>query len=220
MSRSPQNLGGITSAIISDDGRRVNVSTSTVQELQIANGEFFTGSIDRSAIPSGDTFYSILKAPNDKFVVIEQSIIDVNYQDALTGTMNVIINAYIDKSSGSDWTASGGVSSSAGRPLNANKINEVSSATITAGVAVNLTGIEDYKIYFSNYFRESQGNVESISGTGSSFFDQNNQIILGPGQELLLETSTTGTSDGTIDISSIFFISEIAATGSDIVEPT
>jgi hypothetical protein len=98
----------------------------------------------------------------------------------------------------------------AGRPLNAALINNVASTTIDLGVTTSaITGEPDYPLFFSDFYLETQGNRESVTTTGESFFDRGRQIVLAPNQELLIRTETTGTSAGTLNLKTIFFVSEI-----------
>lgn len=190
--------------------RRLKVSTVTRQELQITRGEYFVGSSQRVNIPVNNTYYSVIKAAPDKFLVIEDALIDLNYQNLSNGSYNVELDGFVDISNGNTWTHNTISPLPIGRPLSATLVNSFPSSTVDLGVAVTLTGNADYRLYFSNFFRETQGNRESVSGSGSSFFNAGRQVILAPNQEILIRTRTTGAATGTADLNLIFFTSEIA----------
>lgn len=50
---------------------------------------------------------------------------------------------------------------------------------------------------------------QALSTTGSSFFDKGRQIVISPNQEILIRTLTSGNSVGTLDLKTIFFLSEV-----------
>lgn len=190
--------------------RRFKVATATRQELQIARGEYFVGSSQRVGIPVNNTFYSVIKAASDKYLVIEDALPDLNYQDLSNGSYNVELDGFVDISNGNTWTHNTISPLPIGRPLSASLINSFPSSTVDLGVAVTLTGDADYRLYFSNFYRETKGSSESVSGSGSSFFESGRQIVLSPNQEILIRTRTSGEANGVADLNLIFFTSEIA----------
>ena len=191
---------------------RVKVSSSTRQEYQIATGEFFNGISERQAIPTGDTYNAVLKAGPDKLLVIEDAIVETDFNITDSSNYSVKIGAYVDISNGNAWSYTPAAPIPAGRPLNAAKVNDFPASTIDLGVPVTgFSGAQDYSLFFADYYLETQGQRESISTTGASFFDKGRQIILAPNQEILIRTETGGSSTGTLDLRIIFFLSEIDA---------
>lgn len=128
----------------------------------------------------------------------------------VTAPKGLSLTAYVDISNGNDWSYTPSNPVPAGRPLNAGLVNDVSGATIDLGVTTGtITGEPDYPLFFADYYLETQGNRESVSTTGSSFFDKGRQIVMAPNQEILIRTQTSGTSTGTLELKTIFFISEV-----------
>ena len=191
---------------------RLKVSSSTRQEYQIATGDFFNGISERLAIPTGDTYNAVLKAGPDKLLVIEDAIVETDFNIIDSSNYSVKIGAYVDISNGNDWSYTPTAAIPAGRPLNAAKVNDFPASTIDLGATVTgFSGAQDYSLFFADYYLETQGQRESISTTGTSFFDKGRQIILAPNQEILIRTETGGSSNGTLDLRIIFFLSEIDA---------
>ena len=192
--------------------RRFKVSTTTRQEIQIARGQFFNGISERTAIPTNDTYNAVLKAGPNKLLVIEDAIVETDFNITDSSNYSVKIGAYVDISNGNSWSYTPTAAIPAGRPLSAAKINDFPTSTIDLGVPVaGFTGVQDYSLFFADYYLETQGQRESITTTGTSFFDKGRQIILAPNQELLVRTETGGNSNGTLDLRIIFFLSEIDA---------
>ena len=207
VSDTPSQL--LTTSVI-DSASRLKVSASTRAETQIVRGDFFVGASVRPLIPVNNDYNSVIKAPSDKYIVIEDAIIETDFTVTDSSTFGVSLTAYADISNGNDWSYTPSSPVPAGRPLNAGLINSVSSATIDLGVTTStITGEPDYPLFFADYYLETQGNRESVSTTGSSFFDKGRQIVLAPNQEILIRTQTSGTSTGTLELKTIFFISEV-----------
>ena len=189
---------------------RLKVSSSTRQENQIVKGEFFVGESVRPLIPVNNDYYTVIKAPADKCLVIEDAILSPVFAVTDSSNFSISLTGFVDISNGNDWSYTAGSPLPAGRPLNAELINSTSTATIDLGVTVGaVTGRPDYPLFFATYYLETQGNRETVTTTGSSFFDKDRQIVLAPNQELLIRTQTTGTSVGTVDLTTVFFISEV-----------
>jgi len=207
VSDTPSQL--LTTSVI-DSASRLKVSASTRAETQIVRGDFFVGASVRPLIPVNNDYNSVIKAPSDKYIVIEDAIIETDFTVTDSSTFGVSLTAYADISNGNDWSYTPSSPVPAGRPLNAGLINSVSSATIDLGVTTStITGEPDYPLFFADYYLETQGNRESVSTTGSSFFDKGRQIVIAPNQEILIRTQTSGTSTGTLELKTIFFISEV-----------
>ena len=206
---APANIIPNDAYTSNDATKRLKVSSVTRSELQISRGDYFVGSSERLAIPTGNTYYSVIKAPVDKFLVIETVEVSTDFSEAATGQFNVRIDAYVDISNGNTWSYTPSNPVPAGRPLNASVINSVAGSRIDLGVAATLTGNLDYPLLSVDHYLETQGNRESITEAGNNFFDKNRQVIVAPSQEVLIRTMTSGGANGTVDIRTIFFISEI-----------
>jgi len=192
------------------DSARLKVSSSTRQENQIVKGDFFVGESVRPLIPVDNDYYTVIKAPADKYLVIEDAILAPVFEVNDSSNFSISLTGFVDISNGNDWSYTAGSPLPVGRPLNAELINSISTATIDLGVTVGaVTGRPDYPLFFATYYLETQGQRETVTTTGSSFFDKDRQIILAPSQELLIRTQTTGTSVGTVDLTTVFFMSEI-----------
>ena len=192
-----------------DASKRLKVSGATRSELQISQGDYFVGSSERTGISTGDTYYAVIKAPADKFLSIETVEVSTDFSEAAAGQFNVRIDAYVDTSNGNTWSYTVNDPLPAGRPLNAGVINNVATATIDLDVTATLTGNFDYPLVSIDHYLETQGNRESITQSGNNFFDKNRQVLIAPNQEVLIRTVTSGGATGTVDIGTIFFISEI-----------
>jgi len=189
---------------------RLKVSSSTRAETQIIRGDFFVGASVRPLIPVNNDYKSVIKAPADRYLIIEDAIVETDFSVNDSSTFGVSLTAYVDISNGNTWSHTPNSPIPAGRPLNAAVINNVANSTIDLGVTTSaITGEPDYPLFFADYYLETQGNRESVSTTGQSFFDKGRQIVIAPNQEVLIRTQTTGTSVGTLDLKTIFFISEI-----------
>ena len=190
---------------------RLKVSSATRAETQIVRGEFFVGASVRPIIPINDDYKTVIKAPSDKYVVIEDAIIETDFSVTDSSTFGVSLTGYVDISNGNTWSYTVNNPLPAGRPLNTGLINNVAAATIDLGVTTSaITGEPDYPLFFADYYLETQGQRESVSTTGENFFDKGRQIVLAPNQELLIRTQTSGTSTGVLNLKTIFFISEIS----------
>lgn len=190
--------------------RRVKTSTVTREEVQIARGTFFIGSTLRVGVTSNESYSSILRAPSDKYLIVENAEIGIDFRNLSTGNLKYTLDSYVDISNGNTWTYSGGTTTPVGRPLNASLVNNFPSSEIVLGVTLSgFSGTPDYPFLDIRYKLESQGNNQSVTETGLSFFEKGYQIILAPDQELLVRGVTTGDATGTIDIKTIFYTTEV-----------
>lgn len=193
------------------DTARLRTSSATRAEAAIGEGNFFVGSSIRTEIPVSDDYISVIKAGVDKYLIIEDAIIDPIFNVSDSGRFSISLAGYVDISNGNDWSYTPVSPAPVGRPLNASVVNNLAQGTIDLGVTAGpVSGVADYPLFFADYFLETQGARESVSITGTSFFDKGRQIVIAPGQELMIRTQTDGTSGATATLKTIFFVSEVS----------
>lgn len=197
----------MTSEIVND--RRLKVETITRTESKIGDGGLFVGATKRENVPSNDT-YSTVFAAGSGGAVIEDVLVTVNFGNLSDGHVNVSVIAFVESSNGNSWTyTTGGAVIPAGRSVNTEFINTLPLSTMDQGVAVNtLTGIGDYPLYFVDYLIDTSANRNTLSSDRSEFFSESRKIVVGPNERVLVQTKVVGTATGTVDFSTIFFISE------------
>jgi hypothetical protein len=192
---------------------RAKVSTSTREESQILEGNFFVGTTTRLDVPVGNINYIVLEAPADKYLVVEDTQIEPDFLEVSSGKYTIDIEAFVESSNGNSWSYTEGSRVPVGRSLNTGYINVLPTSTIDLAPVVSaLTGLEDYPVFFADYLVAEQRNRITISSSGNSFFTKGRQIVLAPSERLLIRTVTGGDAAvGTISIKSIFFTSEVDA---------
>ena len=191
---------------------RLKVSASSRTEGQIALGSMFVAVSERLAVPVGNVFYSVLKAAPNKYLVIEDAILELDFSAVTQGQYSFQIEGFADISNGNAWGYTPLNPVPVGRPLLASMVNDFPASTVDVGVTVNspvLSGAADYPFFFADYFVDTQGNRVTIGSTQSTFFEKNRQVVLAPGQEMLIRSRTAGTAVGDATIRNIFFTSEI-----------
>jgi hypothetical protein len=192
---------------------RARAATLTEKGIAEARGLVFTASTSRPGVPVGNDYSSVIKAPADKFLVLEDVFFSLGFDPGIgSGAYSVTLDGYVDESAGNAWGYTPGTPVSLGRPLNAAKINEVADGTIDLGVTVApaITGLPDYNFYFAEYFIDTGGNRNAVSSNSSTFFGGDRKIILKPGQEMLARTVTTGTAVGSASVRTLIFTSEVS----------
>lgn len=194
------------------DAARQRVANESEKEVSMARGLFFTAATSRPDVPTGDDYSSVLKAPADRFLVIEDVFFSVDFsQGGSAGNFVVTLDGYIDESTGNDWNYTPGTPIPLGRPVNAGKINDVAQSTIDLGVAFNVvSGSPDYQFFFADYFLETGGNRNTVTSNSSTFFGEERKVILKPGQEMLARTQTSGTTTGTGTVKVLLFTAEVS----------
>ena len=193
------------------DTRRFKVSTATRQELQISRGSFFVGSTERLAIPVNDTYYTVVKAPADKYLVIEDVLQELGFAAVTDGKYNLKMDAYVKGSVTSTFSYISNVVTPIGRAMISSSINDFPASTIDSGVTgVVLTGDPEYSLTFHEFYIDVGGNRNTINSVTSSFFEKGRQIILAPNGSALVRAVTSGDAVGSADIRTTFFTSEIS----------
>lgn len=214
MRQPPTLIKGIPDDLMTSDrvvSRRVKVSTTTREEIQITKGNFYVGFIDREEVPTGDVFNVVVQAGVDSYLVFEDTIIEPDFQSIESGQFSFSVVGYVESSNANSWDYTEGQQAPVGRSLSTEYINTTPSATIdpTANIT-NLSGVSDYPVFFADYFISIQGGRVTVSTTGSSFFEKGRQILLAPNEKILIQSTTTGVGTvGTLNVKTIFFTSEV-----------
>lgn len=177
--------------------------------IAIARGKHFTAATARSAVPVANDYASVLKAPADKILILEDVFFNLDFDTAANGTFNIVLDGYVDTSSGNTWSYTPVAPVPLGRPLNAAKINDVAASTIDLGIAPTIAGSPDFNFFNASYVIDSGGNRNTVSANTSTFFGADRKLILGPGQELLARTLTSGNAAGTGTVRTLLFTSEV-----------
>lgn len=204
--------GGVPSDMVTSDIsglRRLKVDSATTAERQMVVGQYFGAYTERLSVGVGDTTYFVIKA-NDKWLTIRDILSIFNFSTITDGLYSYQLRCYFSNSNINDWTYSGGVEVPLGRPLTSLFINNAPSATVeTGGTLDNISGSFDHQLRFTEYYIDTQGNRESITETDDTFFLSQRKIILAPGDELLIESITDGNANGSADIITKVFVSEV-----------
>lgn len=181
--------------------------------IAIARGKHFTAATARAAVPVGNDYSSVLKAPADKILILEDVFFNLDFDTAANGTFNIVLDGYLDTSLGNSWAYTPVAPVPLGRPLNGAKVNDVAASTIDLGItpdAPGITGNPDYNFFNASYVIDSVGNRNTVSANTSTFFGADRKLILGPRQELLARTVTSGNATGTGTVRTLIFTSEVA----------
>ena len=171
------------------------------QEVEMADGNYFTSSIDRkNRLIDGVPTYIVVDTNAGFYQVLEELTIAIDYQNSGDGNVTVITEFYAMDSVRSDLTVTGGTPTNIGVPLNLDFVNVLSQASFTfdATVTVN-SGIPDFIVYSSQYYKDTSGNRETITGLKSAFFDKGRKLIMSPSKRYVFRTTSSGTATGTVD---------------------
>jgi hypothetical protein len=188
--------------------RRLKVNASPRVEATGVAGVTFVGISSRNGVSVGETYDSVI-VTGDKWVVIEDVIVTIDFSSVTTGNFTHEIAASIDKSNGNNWTYTPESPVPAGRPINSLYINNFGLTTIDLGVTIpDYTGTSDYPVFFEDYYVDTQGNRSQVSSTGASFF-ATGKVILCPNSEILVRSISSGSATGTANIRTIFFLTEL-----------
>lgn len=200
----------ILATIRNDPEVFLSVITTDRDELNIAEGRMFTGRSVRSGVTSPDTYYSAIVAPADKYAVIEDFFQVLDFGEANDGDFVHEVTAFVKSSATSDFTYTPNNPLPIGRAMISSKINDFPTTTVDLDVNVTtLTGEPEYALSFANFFIDTSGNRNLVSQNSSEFFGKNRQLILAPNEVGLVRAVSTGTLVGTVDIRTIFFVTEV-----------
>lgn len=187
---------------------RLRVNTSPREEATAADGFLFTGSTQRTGIPSGDTYYTAFET-GDKWVIVEDVDILANFSEVTDGNMLITLDVFCDNSNGNTWSYAPGTPIPAGRPLNSAVVNNFPLSTIDLGVSASVAGTPDYEVYYQSFYIDTQGNRNNVSSTEGRFFEGGRKLLLAPNSSFLIRTLTAGGATGMVDLITVFFVSEI-----------
>tara|TARA_R110000765_G_scaffold402510_1_gene498316 strand:- start:1466 stop:2200 length:735 start_codon:yes stop_codon:yes gene_type:complete len=171
------------------------------QEIDMVVGNYFTSSIARDGRPiDGIPTYIVVDTSSDFYQILEELTISVDYQNAGDGNVNVKTEFYAMDSTRSSVTVTGGTPTNIGVPLNLDFVNVLSAAEFLFDATVTInSGVPDFTIYSSQYYKDSSGNMETVTGLKPSFFDKGRKLIMSPGKRYVFRTTSSGTATGTVD---------------------
>lgn len=174
---------------------------TTRQEVEMTDGNYFTSSIDRkNRLIDGIPTYIVVDTNAGFYQVLEELTIAIDYQNAGDGNVTVITEFYAMNSNRSDITVTGGTPANIGVPLNLDYVNALSEASFMFDATVTInSGIPDFTIYSSEYYKDLSGNRETITGLESAFFDKGRKLIMSPNQRYIFKTTSSGTANGTVN---------------------
>lgn len=194
--------------------RRLTVSATSREEVQISRGEFFVGSSLRAGVtvtPGAPTYYySVVEAPPDKYLVIEDVIQTLDFSAVASGQFNHQLDAFVEGSATSSYTYTPGAPVPIGRALNTEFINQFPTSTVDLGVTASTAGDAEYPIFYQDFYVDTQGNRNQVTQSATDFFGKARQIVLAPGGQALVRATSTGDATGSVDIRTIFFTSEVS----------
>mgnify|MGYP003654793091 FL=1 len=195
-------------ALITDQDR-FKTDTSSRQEQMMARGVYFTSSIpELNREIDGVPTYIVVDTGN-LYHVLEELTIDVDYENSGDGNVNVVVEFYAIDSNRSDITVTGGTPLNLGVPLNLDYVNVLSAATFTFDATVTInSGVPDFILYSSQYYKDTAANRESLTGVSASFFDKDRKLIMPPNKRFIFRSTSGGTATGTVNSLAQFSFTE------------
>jgi len=196
-----------------DQASRLKVSTATRQEIQIANGDFFTGfnqRINVAATPVGTEYFAVFKTA-DKYAVVEDITQALDFSSVSDGRYNHKLQGYVLGSATSSFTYTPNNPLPAGRALSTEFINGFPLSTIDFDVVASTTGDPEYNLFETTFYIDTGGNRNTVSESGTDFFAKGRQILIAPNTTVLIKAITQGDASGNANITTNFFFSEIEA---------
>lgn len=194
--------------LITQQGR-FKVENSSREEQMMASGKYFSSSLTREAREvDGTPTYVIIKT-NDKYAVLEDITIDVNYRNSGDGDVTIVVDFFAVDSNRSDITIVDGQYANVGVSLNLDFVNVLSNTEFSfdSTVTVN-SGEPDFIVDYSQFYRDTSGNKEALTGVSGSFFDKARNIIMSPNKTYVVRTISRGDATGTIDTFARFSFTE------------
>tara|TARA_R110000751_G_scaffold73408_1_gene148444 strand:+ start:21593 stop:22231 length:639 start_codon:yes stop_codon:yes gene_type:complete len=175
-----------------------NQGTNYVDQ-KILNGDYYSGFIQRqSTVP--ETVYRVVKTGNAP-LFIESVTVDIDYSGISSGEFTLAVRVYVDTSNANTWSYTGGTAVSVGKPLNVELINQTAqSEWITSPVVTGPTGDADFVLLYNQYFRDSSGNRDSVSGVGSTFFKEGRKLVIPANSEMLIEIESSGANGNSAEL--------------------
>jgi hypothetical protein len=160
-------------------------------DQKIMIGDYFSGYLSRtSTVP--ETIYRVIKTGAVP-LIIESVLSDIDYSSIVDGEYTVSSRIYIDASDDNDWSYTGGTAVKSGKPLNAEFINkEPQYDLINDPVMGTVTGNPDFIVSFLQYFKDTSGNTETLTGVNQTFFADGRKLVIPANSEALVEVITSG----------------------------
>ena len=172
------------------------------RDQKITAGDYFSGFISRSStVP--EVIYRVVKT-KDQPLIIEDVSTDIDYSGISNGSFTLTTKVYMSNSNANTWSYTGGIPAKTGKPLNVEFINKIADfdLIVLPDVTLDPASEPDFIIYYSQYFRDSSGNRDMLTGVNSDFFSDDRKLIIPPNTEMLIESTTSGDNGNTAEIRS------------------
>ena len=181
--------------VMPEEIKVTNQGTNYIDQ-KVLVGDYYTGSIGRtSTVP--EIAYRTIKTGSLP-IFVEHIDTSVDYSAVSNGEFTVAIRLYIDNSNGNTFTATGGTETKPCKPLNVEYVNKQSEVSLFVDPTVtNLTGSSDFVVVYSQFFRDSAGNRDTLSGVDGSIFKNGRKLVIPPNSEVLVEVESSGTAGNT-----------------------
>lgn len=188
--------------------RKLKTVSSDFKEVEICRGHEYVGVVKRNAVPTGNTFYSVINT-GSKYLLINDLDVMINF---ITGDGNFLfeMHAYVDISNQNTFTYTGGIIAPLGKPLSTQHVNNAPVSTIEAGVTPTVTGEPDYHLFDDQLTRDTSGNRSTQSAIASSLFSNGRLTVIAPNSKVLIQSEFIG-DVATADITSMFYFKELTA---------
>jgi hypothetical protein len=188
--------------------RKLKTVSSDFKEVEICRGHEYVGVVKRNAVPTGNTFYSVINT-GSKYLLINALDVMINF---ISGDGNFLyeMDAYVDISNNNTFTYTGGVTAPLGKPLSTQYVNNTPISTIEVGVTATVTGEADYHLFDDQLTRDTSGNRSTQSGITSSLFSDGRITVIAPNSKVLIKSQFIG-DVATANITNMFYFKELTA---------
>lgn len=188
--------------------RKLKTVSSDFKEVEICRGHEYVGVVKRNAVPTGNTFYSVINT-GSKYLLINALDVMINF---ISGDGNFLyeMDAYVDISNNNTFTYTGGITAPLGKPLSTQYVNNAPISTIEVGVTATVTGEADYHLFDDQLTRDTSGNRSTQSGITSSLFSGGRITVIAPNSKVLIKSQFTG-DVATANITNMFYFKELTA---------
>lgn len=164
----------------------------------VEQGNFFTVKA-QDLYTVGDVAYGVIKT-NDKPLRLINIGYQVRYGDITDGQFTIRTEMFIQGSDLNTWSYTGGVISNSGKPINTTFINNKPETDVVIDPIVTLTGESDFLIRLIDYFRDSSGGRDMLTGVEQSFFNNEKYILIPPNSEALIRRQVEGTIGNSAEV--------------------
>ena len=188
--------------------RKLKTVSSDFKEVEICRGHEYVGVVQRNAVPTGNTFYSVINT-GSKYLIINDLDVMVNF---ITGDGNFLfeMDAYVDISNQNTFTYTGGVNAPLGKPLSTQYVNEIPVSTIDIGVTPTITGESDYHLFDEQLSVDTSGNRNTQSAIASGLLSNGRVTVIAPNSKVLIKSQFIGDT-ATANITNMFHFKELTA---------